>query len=56
MDKKRNNSTNEDILSGKGLKPLSSSRPTSKQSGITTEKRAEELGVRMDRFTKDSNK
>ena len=51
------NSTNNDILSGKGLKPISSSQPTPKQSGITTENRGQDFsGIRIDRFTKDPDK
>lgn len=50
-----NNSTNKDILSGKGLKPLSTSKSTSNQSGITTENRGENSsGIRIDRFTKET--
>lgn len=57
MAKNSNNSTNNDILSGKGLKPISSSQPTPKQSGITTENREQNSsGIRIDRFTKDSDK
>ncbi|MBN3019251.1 hypothetical protein JXX16_03670 [Ruthenibacterium lactatiformans] len=57
MAENSNNSTNNDILSGKGLKPISSSQPTPKQSGITTENRGQDSsGIRIDRFTKDSDK
>ncbi len=57
MAENSNNSTNNDILSGKGLKPISSPQSTSKQSGITTENRGQDSsGIRIDRFTKDSDK
>lgn len=39
MTKKAKKSTNDDILSGKGLKPLPSSKPSSELPGINTEKR-----------------
>ena len=57
MAENSKNSTNNDILSGKGLKPISSSQPTPKQSGITTENRGHDFsGIRIDRFTKDPDK
>lgn len=51
------NSTNNDILTGKGLKPISYPQSTPKQSGIITENRGQDFsGIRIDRFTKDSDK
>ena len=48
MAENSKNSTNNDILSGKGLKPISSSQPTPKQSGITTENRGQDFsGIRI---------
>ncbi|WP_370744240.1 hypothetical protein [Ruminococcus callidus] len=53
MTKKAKKSTNDDILSGKGLKPLPSSKPSSELPGINTEKREKKCpGIREDRFTK----
>ena len=49
-----NSSTNKDIISGKGLKPLTSTQQAQKQTGIITEQRAEKgSGIRMDKFTKN---
>jgi hypothetical protein len=46
---------NEDIKSGKGLKPIPPPKP--KESGITTEQRNKKSsGVRNDRFSRDTNK
>ncbi|WP_276689851.1 hypothetical protein [Ruminococcus callidus] len=53
MTKKAKKSTNDDILSGKGLKPLPSSKPSSELPGINTEKREKKCpGIREDKFTK----
>ena len=57
MAENSKNSTNNDILSGKGLKPLPSSKPTPKKSKKTTKKGGQDSsGIRIDRFTKDSGK
>ena len=57
MAEKPNNSTNQDILSGKGLKPIQTSTTNPKQSGITTENRGQNTsGIRLDRFTKNTDK
>lgn len=57
MTENSNNSTNNDILSGKGLKPISSPQSPPKQSGITTENRGRDFsGIRFDRFTKNLDK
>lgn len=57
MAEKKDNSTNQDILSGKGLKPIESSTIKPKQSGITIENRDQKTsGIRLDRFTKNTDK
>lgn len=56
MSNNEKNSTNNDILSGKGLKPITTSNTTSNQSGITTENRGQSSsGIRIDRFTKETD-
>lgn len=56
MSEKSTNSTNKDILSGKGLKPIKTSSSGVKQSGITTENRGQSTsGIRLDRFTKNTD-
>lgn len=56
MAENSKNSTNNDILKGNGLKPISSPQTTPKQSGITIEKRGENFsGIRIDKFTKMSD-
>lgn len=57
MAENSNNSTNNAILSGKGLKPISSPQSAPKQSGITIEKRGQDFsGIRIDKFAKNSDK
>ena len=41
----------EDIKSGKGLKPIPT-QSTSTQSGLTTEQRSQDSGLRKDTFTR----
>lgn len=56
MAENSNNSTNNDILSGKGLEPIPSLQTPFDTSGITIEKRGEDCsGLRIDQFTKDSD-
>ena len=57
MAEKTNTTTNKDILSGKGLRPIQSSTANTKQPGITTETRGQNTsGIRLDRFTKNTDK
>ncbi len=57
MAEKTNTTTNKDILSGKGLKPIQSPTVNIKQSGIATENRGQNTsGIRLDRFTKNTDK
>ena len=57
MTKKTTNTTNNDLLSGKGLKPIPSPTPTAQTSGITTENRGQnQSGFRRDTFTKEIGK
>lgn len=46
-----NESTNEKIISGKGLDPIKDNKPQT-QSGNTTEQREDKPGRREDNFTK----
>jgi len=45
------NSTVKDIESGKGLPPINS-QPVPQSSGVTTEQRGKDTGVRLDIFTR----
>ena len=57
MPKETTNTTNNDILSGKGLKPISPTSQTTQTSGITTENRGQDKsGFRLDLFSKGSSK
>ena len=48
-----NNTTNKNILTGKGLEPISNTSPTLTQSGITSENRGQSIvpGFRLDMFS-----
>lgn len=57
MPEKTTNTTNNNILSGKGLKPISTPAQTTQNSGITTENRGQnQSGFRRDTFTKETGK
>lgn len=49
-----NDTTLNDIKSGKGLKPISP-QTTSTQSGLTTEQRGKDSGLRKDIFTRQKS-
>lgn len=50
-----NNNTNDKIKSGQGLSPLPSSQP-SNTTGIITEQRGEDPGIRRDSFTREDER
>lgn len=49
-------SNNEDIKNGNGLKPIETNPSSNKPSGITTEQRGFDTGIRHDKFTKQDQK
>lgn len=56
MSEKPTNKTNNDILSGSGLRPITSTTQSTQSSGITWENRGiNRNGLRLDVFGRNTN-